>query len=95
MILVGQYDSPFTRRVAIALHLLRMPFTRNTLSVFANADQARKLNPLGRVPALVLDDGEVLIESGAILDYVDEIAGPGRALLPPAGAEPASRPCAW
>jgi len=87
MILVGQYDSPFTRRVAIALQLLGMPFTRNTLSVFANADQARKLNPLGRVPALVLDDGEVLIDSGAILDHIDEVAGPGRALLPPAGEE--------
>ncbi len=87
MILVGQYDSPFTRRVAIALHWLGMPFTRNTLSVFANADEARQINPLGRVPALVLDDGEVLIESGAILDYLDDLVGPPRALLPPSGVE--------
>lgn len=85
MILVGQYDSPFTRRVAVALHILGMPFTRNTLSVFADAEAARKLNPLGRVPALVLDDGEVLIESSAILDHLDEVAGPSRALLPPSG----------
>lgn len=76
MILVGQYDSPFTRRVGIALHWLGMPFSRNTLSVFANADQARTINPLGRVPALILDDGEVLIESGAMLDHIDEVAGP-------------------
>jgi glutathione S-transferase len=87
MILVGQYDSPYTRRVAIALHWLGMPFTRNTLSVFANADAARKINPLGRVPALVLESGEVLIESGAMLDHIDEVAGPARALLPPSGAE--------
>jgi glutathione S-transferase len=87
MILVGQYDSPYTRRVAIALQWLGMPFTRNTLSVFANADQARKINPLGRVPALVLDDGEVLIESSAMLDHIDEVVGPARALLPPSGAE--------
>ena len=86
MILVGQYDSPFTRRVAVALHRLDMPFTRNTLSVFANVDQARKINPLGRVPALILDDGDVLIDSGAILDHLDEVAGPARALLPPSGA---------
>jgi glutathione S-transferase len=90
MILVGQYDSPYTRRVAIALHLLGLPFTRNTLSVFANAVEARKINPLGRVPALVLDalvleEGEVLIDSGAILDHLDELAGPARALLPPSG----------
>ena len=86
MILVGQYDSPYTRRVAIALHWLGIPFARNTLSVFANADEARTINPLGRVPALVLDNGEVLIDSGAILDHVDEVAGPARALLPPNGA---------
>jgi glutathione S-transferase len=85
MILVGQYDSPYTRRVAIALHWLGLPFSRNTLSVFANADQARKINPLGRVPALILDDGEVLIDSSAILDHIDEIAGPARALLPASG----------
>jgi glutathione S-transferase len=92
MILVGQYDSPFTRRVAIALHWLDIPFTRNTLSVFADADAARKINPLGRVPALVLDAplgevGEVLIESCAMLDHIDERVGPKRALLPPSGAE--------
>ncbi len=85
MILVGQYDSPFTRRVAIALQLLGLPFTRNTNSVFADAEAMRQINPLGRVPALILDDGEVLIESGAMLDHLDEIAGAARALLPPSG----------
>ncbi|MEK7246299.1 MAG: glutathione S-transferase family protein, partial [Pseudomonadota bacterium] len=47
----------------------------------------RAVNPLGRVPALILDSGETLIESGAILDYLDETAGPARALVPPQGAE--------
>jgi glutathione S-transferase len=87
MILVGQYDSPFTRRVAIALHWVGLPFSRNTLSVFANAADARTINPLGRVPALILDDGEVLIESSAMLDHIDETVGPSRALLPPSGIE--------
>ena len=87
MILVGQFDSPFTRRVAVALHLLGIAFTRDTKSVFADAEAMRNINPLGRVPALILDDGEVLIESGAILDHLDEIAGPARALLPQSGAE--------
>jgi glutathione S-transferase len=45
----------------------------------------RAFNPLVRVPALVLDDGECLIDSAAILDHLDEIAGPGRALLPAGG----------
>ncbi len=49
-------------------------------------DQIRKYNPLGRVPTLVLDDGEALIESSAILDYVDERVGDAQALLPRSGA---------
>jgi glutathione S-transferase len=85
MILVGQYDSPFVRRVAISLHLLELPFTRNTISVFADAEEMRRINPLGRIPSLILDDGEVLIDSAAILDHLDERVGPERALLPPRG----------
>ena len=87
MILVGQYDSPFVRRVAVSLHLLGIPFERNTKSVFADAEVMRAINPLGRIPSLVLDDGEVLIDSAAILDHIDEAAGPARALLPPSGPE--------
>jgi glutathione S-transferase len=86
MILVGQYDSHFTRRVAIALHLLGLQFGRNTLSGFSDADEMRKINPLGRIPSLILDDGEVIIDSAAILDHLDEVVGPARALLPPSGA---------
>ncbi len=85
MILVGQFDSPYVRRVAISLHTLGMPFERNTLSVFSDAEAMRRINPLGRVPSLILDDGEVLIDSSAILDHLDEVAGPDRALLPRSG----------
>ena len=87
MILVGQYDSPLTRRVAISMHLLGVAFERDTRSVFADAEAMRAINPLGRIPALVLDDGEILIESGAIHEFLDEQAGPSRALVAAAGAE--------
>lgn len=87
MILVGQYDSPYVRRVAISLHVLGIPFERNTMSVFADAEAMRKINPLGRIPSLILDDGEILIDSTAILDHLDELAGPERALVPPRGRE--------
>ena len=83
--LIGHYDSPFVRRVGISLHVLGMPFERELLSVFGDAEEMRAFNPLVRVPALVLDDGECLIDSAAILDHLDEIAGPGRALLPAGG----------
>jgi glutathione S-transferase len=87
VILVGQYDSPLVRRVAISLHLLGIRFERNTMSVFADAEAMRRINPLGRIPSLVLDDGEVLIDSAAILDHLDEQVGPERALVPPRGPE--------
>jgi glutathione S-transferase len=86
MILVGQFDSPFVRRVAISLHVLDLPFTRNPISVFGDADAMRAINPLGMIPSLVLDDGEVVIDSAAILDHLDEQVGPERALLPASGA---------
>jgi glutathione S-transferase len=86
MILVGQYDRPFVRRVAISLHLLELPFTRNPISVFGDAEEMRTINPLGRIPSLVLDDGEVVIDSAAILDHLDEQVGPARALIPASGA---------
>ena len=86
MILVGQYDSPYVRRVAISLKLTGLQYTRDTRSAFADAEEMRRINPLGRIPSLVLDDGEVLIDSAAILDYIDELVGPERALLPARGA---------
>lgn len=85
MILVGQYDSPYTRRVAVSLHLLGFVFEHDTRSVFADFDSMRTTNPLGRIPSLVLDDGTTLIDSAAILDWLDQQVGPERALLPPGG----------
>ncbi len=87
MILIGMFDSPFVRRVAISMRLLDMPFEHRNWSVGKDQGDIRRYNPLGRVPTLVLDDGEALIESSAILDYLDETAGTARALLPRSGSE--------
>jgi glutathione S-transferase len=87
MILVGQFDSPFVRRVAVTLNHYHMPYERNTMSVFRNAEEMQKINPLIRVPSLILETGETLIDSSAIIDYLDEMAGPARALTPPHGPE--------
>lgn len=87
MILIGQYDSPFVRRVAITLRLYQIEFEHRSWSVFQNADQLAQVNPLQRVPTLVLESGEALIESAAILDYLDERVGPTRALLSRSGDE--------
>jgi glutathione S-transferase len=87
MILIGQYDSPFARRVAIALKLYGFEYDHRPWSVWADADRIAPINPLRRVPTLLLDDGEVLIESSAILDSLDEMVGAERAILPRAGPE--------
>jgi glutathione S-transferase len=85
MFLVGHYDSPFVRRVGASLHFLGIPFQRTVLSVFTDANEMARLNPLIRVPSLILDDGEIIIDSAAILDYLDELAGPDKALIPAKG----------
>ncbi|MGH7154549.1 MAG: glutathione S-transferase family protein [Acetobacteraceae bacterium] len=86
MILVGQYDSPFVRRVAVSLRVLGFGYEHDTRSVFADFDAMRRVNPVGRIPSLVLDDGETLIDSAAILDWLDQVVGPDRALVPARGA---------
>src|SRR5262245_29909784 len=86
MILVGQYDSPYTRRVAVSLGMLGFEFEHDTRSVFGDFDSMRTTNPLGRVPSLILADGAVLIDSMAILDWLDQQVEPERALLPASGS---------
>ena len=87
MILIGMFDCPFVRRVAVSLRLLGVPFQHRNWSVVRDFELIRQFNPLGRVPALVQPDGEPLIDSTAILDFLDGRAGPERALLPPVGDE--------
>ncbi len=91
MKLVGQFDSPFVRRVAVSMTVLGFPFERDRSSVMRNFGDVSKINPLGRVPAVVLDDGMALVDSTAILDWLDGEVGPERALMPPPG--PARTAC--
>jgi glutathione S-transferase len=85
MILVGQYDSPNVRRVAVTLGVLGFAFEHDPRSVFGDFESMRTVNPLGRVPSLILTDGTTLIDSAAILDWLEQSVGPERALLPPGG----------
>ncbi len=82
MILVGQYDSPFVRRAAVALNHFGMPFERRVLSVFQDFDTMLTVNPLGKVPSLILPDGEVIYDSRAIIEYLEGIAPTDRRLTP-------------
>lgn len=85
MKLIGILLSPFVRRVAVSLAILKLPFELDEVFVFGERDTVRRFNPLVRIPILALDDGENLVESGAILDEIDHMVGPARALTPSDG----------
>jgi glutathione S-transferase len=89
MILIGQYDSPFVRRVGIAMTLLRIPFDHRPWSSFGDLARIAPFNPLHRVPTLILDDGETILDSHMMLDFIDSLAGPREAMFPQ--VEPARR----
>jgi glutathione S-transferase len=86
MKLIGTYVSPYARRVAAALISRSIDYDHEALNGYVNPVRALELNPVGKVPVLELDDGERLVDSGAILDYINELAGSQRALVPPSGA---------
>lgn len=87
MLLIGVNRSPYTRRVAITLKAYGLPYEQHDLSGFGNRTEVRAANPLGRIPALVLDNGETLVDSAAIVDHLDELVGREKALTPSSGAD--------
>jgi glutathione S-transferase len=82
MRLIGILLSPFVRRVAVSLSVLRLSFELDDVFVFGERETVRRYNPLVRIPVLALDDGENLVESGAILDEIDHMVSPERRLTP-------------
>ncbi|HEX3886900.1 MAG TPA: glutathione S-transferase family protein [Phenylobacterium sp.] len=87
MMLIGQYDSPFVRRVGIALTTYGVSFQHKPWSTFGDADKIAKFNPLRRVPTLVTSDRIAIADSAAILSVIDDMAGAGRASLARSGRE--------
>jgi glutathione S-transferase len=85
MQLIGMLDSPYVRRVAVALIAVKVPFTHRPISLFRHIDEFSAINPLLKAPTLVADDGTVLMDSNVILDYL-AAAYPGIAALTPSEA---------
>jgi glutathione S-transferase len=85
MKLIGPWFSPFTRRVGISLNLLKIPYEHVPLHAFNQKAEVKAINPMGKVPVLILDDGTNLIDSSAIADYLDERVGVDQALIPKSG----------
>jgi glutathione S-transferase len=87
MLLIGVNRSPYTRRVAITLQAHGVTYEQRDLNAFGHREEVRAANPLGRIPALVLDSGETLVDSGAIVDHLDETYGGDHPLTPRSGAD--------
>ena len=75
MILIGMLDSPYVRRVAIYMKVLGIQFEHRPLSVFSDFDALAKINPTVKVPTLMTDDNQVLIESTLIINYLEKYSG--------------------
>ena len=92
MKLYGYFRSSAAYRVRIALNLKNLPYESQSVHLTRNggaqwSDEFRAVNPQRRVPALALSGGDILIQSLAIIEYLDEIH-PDPPLLP---ADPVAR----
>jgi glutathione S-transferase len=79
--------SPFVRKVRIAAITLGLDrdITLENADTMSASDSVRQQNPLGKIPALILEDGTALFDSRVILEYLDHRAGGGR-IIPKDGA---------
>jgi len=87
MILIGMLDSPYVRRVAICMSVLGIEFKHHPLSVFADFDELFKINPVVKVPALITDDDELLIDSTLIITYLERISSHSFGNIPESGLD--------
>lgn len=80
LILRSSPPSPFGRKIKIAASLLGLSDQIKIETTDTNdpSDSIRKQNPLGKIPALILDDGSALFDSPVILEYLDALAGGGK-----------------
>jgi len=82
MILRSSPPSPFGRKVKLALGILGLEHdvTIEKADPTDGSDSLRKQNPLGKIPALIIEDGSVIYDSPVILEYLDQRAGGGKIL---------------
>lgn len=86
MVILGSPNSPYLRktRIVAAEKGLEVEFRQN--SPWTRDTLAPAYNPLGKIPVLILDDGQTLFDSRVIVDYLDRLA-PEPVLIPRDGPE--------
>jgi len=71
MKLIGMLDSPYVRRTAISLEVLGVHFEHEAVSVFSTFEKFQAINPVVKAPTWVCEDGEILMDSSLILQFVE------------------------
>jgi glutathione S-transferase len=84
--LIGMLDSPYVRRVAVAMLASDVAFAHRPISLFRHIPEFSKINPLLKAPSLVTDEGVVLTDSSVMLDYLAAVYPAIAALTPRAPA---------
>lgn len=87
MKLVTSLTSPYGRKVRVVLAEKKIPFRLQVENPWLPDSPVSTLNPLGKVPVLVLEDGVSVFDSRVIVEYLDHVS-PVAHLIPP---EPKSR----
>lgn len=86
LLLIGSLASPYVRKVRIVLAEKKLDYRFQEDNPWAADTQLPQTNPLGKVPALVLDGKEALYDSRVIVEYLDTLSPVGR-LIPAGGRE--------
>ncbi|MBA5639231.1 glutathione S-transferase N-terminal domain-containing protein [Duganella sp. LX20W] len=92
MKLIGSLASPYVRKVRVVLAEKKLDYQFELENVWASETTIQKLNPLGKVPSLIMEDGTVMIDSRVMVEYLDTLT-PVCKLLPPNGRERADIKC--
>ena len=92
MKLIGALASPFVRKVRIVMAEKKIDYQLVLEDVWSDTTTVRDYNPLGKIPCLVMEDGEAVFDSRVICEYLDTLTPVGK-LIPPSGRERAEVRC--
>jgi glutathione S-transferase len=92
MKLIGSLSSPYVRKVRVVMAEKKIDYQFVIENVWAPDTTIDEFNPLGKIPCLVMEDGEAVFDSRVICEYVDTLTPVGK-LIPPAGRERAEVRC--
>ena len=86
MKLIGSVTSPYVRKVRVVMAEKKLDFSFELENVWVPETTIQQVNPLGKIPCLVMEDGSTLYDSRVIAEYLDTIS-PVCKLLPPNGRD--------